>query len=215
MIWMKSIRFSCSNYSSFRNRYHFFMLNLLFSMREFQSMLYIPLAIHYFLTVCVRPFYHQYTSLVSQMKLLEDNKCNNQISESQAESQFTQLKEAAKEVFGVFGLLFSAHLVILSFWSIMCLCQQYRGLKMLINFRLLNQTALSAILGKHDQVSSWKGATVAVGPFISATSFQTSSVLPELIENFEVYFSNYCFCMSLASSRKDIFIVVVLPGLLH
>jgi hypothetical protein len=65
---------------------------------------------------------------------------------------------------------------------------QYHGLSLLLNFRVLNHTALSKLLARHARASAsqWSGAAAALMPVIERSNFYRSQRLSELVYDCEV-----------------------------
>ena len=65
---------------------------------------------------------------------------------------------------------------------------QYHGLSLLLNFRVLNHTALSKLLARHARASAsqWSGAAAALMPVIERSNFYRSERLSELVYDCEV-----------------------------
>jgi hypothetical protein len=63
---------------------------------------------------------------------------------------------------------------------------QYHGLSLLLNFRVLNHTALSKLLARHAKASAWSGAAAALMPVIEQSNFYRSERLSELVYDCEV-----------------------------
>ncbi len=92
------------------------------------------------------------------MALLEPDKV---ASERLYTSRFTRFKDAAKEL--------------------------YRGLKLLLNYRVLNHAAFEKLLIKHDHLApQWKRSHESLLPHIDVADFNSGTHLQTLVADFEV-----------------------------
>ncbi len=64
----------------------------------------------------------------------------------------------------------------------------YRGLKLLLNYRVLNHAAFEKLLIKHDHLAPvWKRSHECLLPHIDAADFNSGTHLQTLVVDFEVW----------------------------